>query len=106
MENDAMNNLTVVGWDRNRDDRDALVDREWLVTNGLGGYASGTIAGVAPRRHHGLLVADLPNPWGRTMMFDHLIEEVHLPDNSTHRLGSEERHGDTRGRGEDTLEQF
>jgi len=101
-----MNNLTVVGWDRQRDDRDALVDREWLVTNGLGGYASGTIAGVATRRYHGLLVAALPNPWGRTMMFDHLIEEVHLPDNSAHRLGSEERNGDTPARGEDTLEQF
>ena len=34
---------------------DPLLTREWLVTNGLGGYASGTVAGVATRRYHGLL---------------------------------------------------
>ena len=32
---------------------------EWLVTNGIGGYASGTVAGVLTRRYHGLLVAAL-----------------------------------------------
>ncbi len=32
-------------------------EREWLVTNGIGGYASGTIAGLLTRRYHGLLVA-------------------------------------------------
>ena len=36
--------------------------REWLVTNGLGGYASGTVAGVTTRRYHGLLIAMLPAP--------------------------------------------
>ena len=40
--------------------------REWLVTNGLGGYASGTVAGVVTRRYHGLLIAALPAPLGRT----------------------------------------
>ena len=43
-----------------------LLTREWLVTNGLGGYASGTVAGVATRRYHGLLIAALPAPLGRT----------------------------------------
>jgi hypothetical protein len=33
---------------------------EWLVTNGLGGYASGAVSGVMTRRHHGVLVAALP----------------------------------------------
>ena len=42
-----------------------LLTREWLVTNGLGGYASGTVAGVATRRYHGLLIAALPAPLGR-----------------------------------------
>src|SRR5205814_7760156 len=50
--------------------------REWLVTNGMGGYASGTLAGVNTRRYHGLLVAALPNPLGRTMMFNQLIEWI------------------------------
>ena len=50
----------------------AHVDREWLVTNGLGGYASGTVAGIVTRRYHGLLVASLPAPVGRMVMLSHL----------------------------------
>lgn len=42
--------------------------REWLVTNGIGGYASGTVAGLLTRRYHGLLVAALEPPLGRTLM--------------------------------------
>ena len=42
--------------------------REWLVTNGLGGYASGTISGIVTRRYHGLLVSALPAPIGRMVM--------------------------------------
>ncbi len=42
--------------------------REWLVTNGIGGYASGTIAGILTRRYHGLLVAALKPPLGRTLL--------------------------------------
>src|SRR6476620_6851099 len=45
---------------------------EWLVTNGLGGYASGTMTGLVTRRFHGYLVASLPAPRGRTMMLNHL----------------------------------
>ena len=60
-----------------------LVEREWLVTNGLGGYASGTIAGVCTRRYHGYLIAALPAPLGRMMMLNHLIEQVRLPDHRT-----------------------
>jgi hypothetical protein len=37
-------------------DPDRLLSREWLVTNGLGGYAAGTIAGVITRRYHGVLI--------------------------------------------------
>lgn len=42
--------------------------REWLVTNGSGGYASGTVAGLLTRRYHGLLVAALNPPLGRTLL--------------------------------------
>ncbi len=45
---------------------------EWLVTNGLGGYASGTVSGALTRRYHGLLIAALPNPLGRMMMLNGL----------------------------------
>jgi predicted glycogen debranching enzyme len=48
--------------------------REWLVTNGLGGYASGTTAGTATRRYHGLLMAALDPPTGRTLLVAGLDE--------------------------------
>jgi predicted glycogen debranching enzyme len=67
-----------------------LVEREWLVTNGLGGYASGTLAGICTRRYHGFLVAALPAPQGRTVMLNHLMEQVRLPDGRTIRLGGEQ----------------
>ncbi|HXH66026.1 MAG TPA: amylo-alpha-1,6-glucosidase [Candidatus Limnocylindrales bacterium] len=42
--------------------------REWLVTNGLGGFASGTAAGTSTRRYHGLLMASLQPPTDRTLL--------------------------------------
>jgi predicted glycogen debranching enzyme len=65
----------LTGW-TSRDSLEALMSREWLVTNGLGGYASGTIGGTATRRFHGLLIAALPAPFGRTMMLNQLEESV------------------------------
>jgi predicted glycogen debranching enzyme len=48
--------------------------KEWLVTNGIGGYASGTVAGLLSRRYHGLLIAALKPPLGRTLMLAKLDE--------------------------------
>ncbi len=48
--------------------------REWLVTNGLGGYASGTLAGMNTRSYHGLLVAALNPPVDRTVLVGGLVE--------------------------------
>jgi len=48
--------------------------REWLVTNGIGGYASGTVAGLLTRRYHGLLIAALQPPLGRTLLLTRLDE--------------------------------
>ncbi|TAM81388.1 MAG: glycogen debranching protein [Acidobacteria bacterium] len=51
--------------------------REWLVTNGLGGFASGTVGGQLTRRYHGLLIAALNPPAGRTLLvpkFDEVVE--------------------------------
>jgi predicted glycogen debranching enzyme len=53
---------------------------EWLVCNGLGGYASGTIHGVPTRRYHGYLIAALPNPAGRVMMLNALAVQVRTRD--------------------------
>ncbi|MDZ8083859.1 MAG: amylo-alpha-1,6-glucosidase [Nostoc sp. DcaGUA01] len=53
---------------------DIAESREWLVTNGIGGYASGTVAGLLTRRYHGLLVAALQPPLGRTLLLAKLDE--------------------------------
>ncbi|MGB3532730.1 MAG: amylo-alpha-1,6-glucosidase [Microcoleaceae cyanobacterium] len=50
--------------------------REWLITNGIGGYASGTLAGVVTRRYHGLLVAALEPPLGRTLLVTKFDETI------------------------------
>ena len=68
-----------------------LLEAEWLVTNGLGGYSSGTVAGVNTRRYHGLLVAALPNPIGRLVMLNHLGERVCVAGGSATALSGEER---------------
>lgn len=54
----------------------AAESREWLVTNGRGGFASGTIAGNT-RRYHGILVAALKPPVGRTQLVASIDETVH-----------------------------
>jgi predicted glycogen debranching enzyme len=71
-------------------DEEGLLTREWLVANGVGGYASGTLAGVTTRRYHGLLIASLPAPFGRVVMLSHLSEQFRLPDGTLLRFGGEE----------------
>jgi predicted glycogen debranching enzyme len=78
-------------WTGDARDAEQLIRREWLLTNGLGGYASSTLAGVCTRRYHGLLVAALQAPQGRTVMLNHLMEQVRLPNGRTVRLGGEQR---------------
>jgi len=57
-------------------DLSAALRREWLVTNGLGGYASSTLAGINTRSYHGLLVAALNPPVDRTVLVGGLVEWV------------------------------
>ena len=57
-------------------DLHAAESREWLVTNGIGGYAFGTVAGHHTRSYHGLLVAALQPPLGRTLLLAKLDETV------------------------------
>jgi predicted glycogen debranching enzyme len=56
---------------------------EWIVTNGLGGYALGSVEGPLLRRFHGLLIAAHPAPGGRLMMLHALDEVVELADGRT-----------------------
>jgi len=74
---------------------DPHLREEWLVTNGLGGYASGTVTGAITRRYHGLLIAALPNPLGRIMMLNGLSERLRLPDRRVVYTGAAELAGIT-----------
>lgn len=53
-----------------------LRTREWLVTNGLGGYASGTLLNINTRRYHGVFIPHLPAPRGRTVLVPRIDEEI------------------------------
>jgi predicted glycogen debranching enzyme len=55
---------------------------EWLVTNGIGGFASGTVSGELSRRYHGLLIAALNPPVGRTLLLAKLDETIHYQHHS------------------------
>jgi predicted glycogen debranching enzyme len=74
-------------------DAELMLGREWLVTNGLGGFASGTVACVPTRRYHGLLISALATPLGRTVMFNHLSEWLRLPNGERQQIGGQERAG-------------
>src|SRR5687767_1167871 len=57
-------------------DFDNAVTREWLETNGLGGFASSTIVGLNTRRYHGLLFAAVPPPVARVLLLSKLEETL------------------------------
>ncbi len=70
----------------------SAVTREWLETNGLGGFASSTIIGVNTRRYHGLLVAADKPPVGRAVLLSKL-EETLVVDGARHDLSSNQYSG-------------
>jgi predicted glycogen debranching enzyme len=61
-------------------DLEATLRREWLETNGLGGFASSTIIGLNTRRYHGLLVAATKPPVGRFVLLSKLEETVFIDE--------------------------
>ena len=63
-------------------DYEHLAGREWIVTNGLGGYASSTLAGANSRRYHGLLVAARNPPTDRQVLVSK-IEETLFAEEAT-----------------------
>ena len=57
-------------------DLDELIGREWLATNGLGGFAASTVAGMNTRKYHGLLVAAMAPPVRRMVLLSRVEETV------------------------------
>ncbi len=72
---------------------ESAASREWLVTNGLGGYASGTVAGINTRRYHGLLVASI-NPLVQRMVLLAALEEWLIAPNDERRALSAQEYWD------------
>ena len=68
---------------------DEAVQKEWLITNGLGSYASSTVLGINTRKYHGLLVAALHPPGDRTVCLAKLDEEISVSGN-VYLLGANE----------------
>lgn len=60
------------------DDLDEPLDREWLLTNSLGSYSSGSLIGTNTRRYHGLLVASMCPPVERYVVLSNVLETVLL----------------------------
>ncbi len=84
----------------------AAESREWLCANGLGGYASGTIAGVLTRRYHGLLVAALAPPLGRTLLLAKVEETAAYGEHVYPLAANRWRSGAVDPRGFTFLERF
>ncbi|MEA1984906.1 MAG: amylo-alpha-1,6-glucosidase [Euryarchaeota archaeon] len=79
--------------------------KEWIVTNGLGGYASSTIIGTNTRTYHGLLVAALNPPVDRTLFLSSLDEEIRL-NGETYHLASHKYPGTVHPEGFTYLKEF
>src|SRR6266567_3299109 len=91
-EEKMMSDVTISFGPAICNDLTAAEQREWLVTNGIAGFASGTVAGSATRRYHGLLIGALNPPGGRTFLAGGLDEIVTIEAQTyplaTHRWAS------------------
>jgi predicted glycogen debranching enzyme len=68
-----------------------VIDKEWLITNALGGYASSSVLGINTRKYHGLLIAALHPPGDRTVCLSKLDEDV-IVGKTIYRLGTNDFH--------------
>ncbi|MCK0511299.1 amylo-alpha-1,6-glucosidase [Aromatoleum buckelii] len=88
------------------DDPAALREREWLVTNGMGGFASGSLLGMPTRRYHGLFVPNLSEPKGRYVALSRLDELIETSAGPVNLGGAEFIDGTRKGVAERHLREF
>jgi predicted glycogen debranching enzyme len=86
-------------------DFDAATSREWLETNGIGGFASSTVAGVNTRRYHGLLTAATKPPVGRMLLLSKFEETLVIGDRR-YELSANQYSGAVHPRGFEYLKEF
>ena len=84
---------------------DSATSREWLETNGIGGYASGTLSGANTRRYHGLLVAAADPPVGRVVTLSK-FEETLIVDGERFELSTNRYTGTVYPHGYRSLSRF
>ena len=84
---------------------EAALSREWLETNGLGGFASSTITCLNTRRYHGVLIAATTPPCGRTLLVSK-VEETVVIDGRRYELGTNQYPGVIHPTGHQYLKQF
>lgn len=84
---------------------DDAILKEWIITNGLGGYAASTVLGLNTRKYHGLLVAALHPPGNRTVCLAKLDEDIQMGD-TVQQLGVNEFQDTIYPRGYMFLKQF
>ena len=95
----------MIQFTRNLRQSGCALRREWLETNGLGGFASSTITGLNTRRYHGLLVAATKPPVGREVLLSKL-EETLLIDGRPFDLSANRYPGVVHPQGFRYLKQF
>jgi len=81
------------------------IKKEWIITNGLGGYSSSTVLGVNTRKYHGLLVAAFNPPTDRRVCLSKLDEEVTVGSN-IYSLGANEFQNGISPKGYNYLKEF
>lgn len=81
------------------------IEREWVITNGLGGYAGSSIIGANTRKHHGLLIASLHPPVNRYLLLSKLNESIQIGPN-TYSFYTNQRPGDRNEKGQRYLQRF
>ena len=86
-------------------DLNASARREWLETNGLGGFASSTVSGINTRRYHGLLVAATKPPVGRMVLLSK-AEETLIIDGRRYELSANRYPGVVHPQGYQYLKEF
>jgi predicted glycogen debranching enzyme len=86
-------------------DLNTSAKREWLETNGLGGFASSTISGINTRRYHGLLVAATKPPVGRMVLLSK-VEETLIINGRRHELSANRYPGVVHPQGYQYLKEF
>ena len=81
------------------------IEREWVITNGIGGYAGSSIIGAHTRKHQGMLIASLHAPTNRVLILSKINEEIKIGENS-YSFATNQRPGGFNEEGQKYLQRF